>query len=46
MYLARQRQRDKLRQLSLLSRLADEIFGSKHDNFNKNPTFPEFTELT
>jgi hypothetical protein len=25
--------------------LADEIFGSKHDNFNKNPTFPEFTEL-
>jgi hypothetical protein len=44
--VVRQRQRNKLRQLSLLSRLADEVGCSKHDNItkNKNQTFQKFTD--
>lgn len=44
--LVRQRQRHKLRQLSLLNRLAEEIVSDKPENMAKNSMFHEFTELS
>lgn len=40
------RQRHKLRQLSLLNRLVEEIVSDKPENLAKNSKFHEFTELS